>query len=437
MYCTKCGTYIDNGNICPECKHIIKEDSVLWENNTLFKGIGLRVDFFPMAAKFLLLLDVLSLGYRLLFFADLVETQDWISRFLMVYRTPFLVAEQMGTMRPMIIPVIYMVIFALRIISMAVLLAMAGVRLFEKSGFKGWKALIPFYNFSYYLRIANSQGWFLTTGAIAIAFCMGVAISGIRGDSLSYAAIISTALCAVLYIVFVYKFCKRFNCGYMLLIGLFMPGLLLLYVGWGARTAKDLNGQETDRKIGIVNIILCLLIALLASIYVKTNTNTDSSIHEIIAVGLKESMDSVLERAGIATSEEKTEEQEKNDTETEIDEREEDSEDEQTQNLSDSEETTSDQDNADYGTSSIFNSGQQTTTAKICPVCGGTGMVYSDMGTVCGICGGTGQQYIPNMYYDQIMGWTGGYMVCGGCGGSGRIGGGYVICSNCGGTGVR
>ena len=41
--------------------------------------------------------------------------------------------------------------------------------------------------------------------------------------------------------------------------------------------------------------------------------------------------------------------------------------------------------------------------------------------TVCPICSGTGQQYIPNMYYDQIMGWQGGYISCSGCGGSGQI----------------
>lgn len=59
-----------------------------------------------------------------------------------------------------------------------------------------------------------------------------------------------------------------------------------------------------------------------------------------------------------------------------------------------------------------------------CPSCGGAGRF------TCGICGGTGQQYIPNLYYDAVMGWTGGYQGCGGCGGSGG-----TVCSTCGGTG--
>ena len=59
-----------------------------------------------------------------------------------------------------------------------------------------------------------------------------------------------------------------------------------------------------------------------------------------------------------------------------------------------------------------------------CPNCGGMGRF------TCGICGGSGQQYIPNMFYDPVMGWTGGYQGCGGCGGSGG-----TVCPSCGGSG--
>lgn len=65
----------------------------------------------------------------------------------------------------------------------------------------------------------------------------------------------------------------------------------------------------------------------------------------------------------------------------------------------------------------------------LCGTCGGYGQITDGNATVCDLCGGTGQQYNPNLYYDAMMGWTGGYMVCSGCGGSGYIGNvSYVAC---------
>lgn len=78
----------------------------------------------------------------------------------------------------------------------------------------------------------------------------------------------------------------------------------------------------------------------------------------------------------------------------------------------------------------------------LCPNCGGNGSIEisaGSTGTVCAICGGTGQQYIPNLYYDTVMGWTGGYIGCSGCGGSGYIGSAaptYATCETCMGRGI-
>ncbi len=73
----------------------------------------------------------------------------------------------------------------------------------------------------------------------------------------------------------------------------------------------------------------------------------------------------------------------------------------------------------------------------ICPSCGGSGQIMDGTGTACAICGGTGQQYIPNLYFDAVMGWTGGYIGCSGCGGSGYIGNvSYHVCENCHGIGL-
>lgn len=78
---------------------------------------------------------------------------------------------------------------------------------------------------------------------------------------------------------------------------------------------------------------------------------------------------------------------------------------------------------------------QQITNDHLCNICNGTGSVLSGNAVACAICGGTGQQYIPNLYYDTVMGWTGGYIGCSGCGGSGYTSG-YNICSNCNGLGI-
>lgn len=72
----------------------------------------------------------------------------------------------------------------------------------------------------------------------------------------------------------------------------------------------------------------------------------------------------------------------------------------------------------------------------VCGNCGGSGQIPSGNDLACAICGGTGQQYIPNLYYDAVMGWTGGYTGCSGCGGSGYISGGYAICNMCEGCGI-
>lgn len=81
---------------------------------------------------------------------------------------------------------------------------------------------------------------------------------------------------------------------------------------------------------------------------------------------------------------------------------------------------------------------QKITEEHLCNICNGTGSVLSADAVACAICGGTGQQYMPNLYYDAVMGWTGGYIGCSGCSGCGGSGytSGYNICSNCNGIGI-
>lgn len=70
-----------------------------------------------------------------------------------------------------------------------------------------------------------------------------------------------------------------------------------------------------------------------------------------------------------------------------------------------------------------------------CSTCGGSGIIASSNQVTCSICGGTGQQYIPNMYYDNVMGWYGGYTICSGCSGAGYTTG-YDLCGTCSGLGI-
>ncbi len=81
----------------------------------------------------------------------------------------------------------------------------------------------------------------------------------------------------------------------------------------------------------------------------------------------------------------------------------------------------------------LYNS-EEVIQKTYCSNCGGSGTIYTG-GSVCGICGGTGQQYIPNAYYDNIMGWQGQWQMCSGCAGAGHFGGTSEICSNCHGYG--
>ena len=74
----------------------------------------------------------------------------------------------------------------------------------------------------------------------------------------------------------------------------------------------------------------------------------------------------------------------------------------------------------------------------VCHHCSGSGQVSSNGSAMsCGICGGSGQQYIPNLYFDQIMGWQGGYVCCSGCGGSGVTNVSWSTCPFCEGSGLR
>lgn len=71
-----------------------------------------------------------------------------------------------------------------------------------------------------------------------------------------------------------------------------------------------------------------------------------------------------------------------------------------------------------------------------CSTCGGAGSISTGGTQTCGICGGLGQQYVPNLYYDAVLGWQGGTIACSGCGGAGHTGATYSTCHTCGGIGV-
>ena len=80
------------------------------------------------------------------------------------------------------------------------------------------------------------------------------------------------------------------------------------------------------------------------------------------------------------------------------------------------------------------NNNIETYSSHVCSTCGGNGQIVTST-YVCPICGGTGWQWIPNLYYDGIMGWQGGNIGCSGCAGRGRTEY-YGICPDCNGSGM-
>src|ERR1051326_7483707 len=56
--------------------------------------------------------------------------------------------------------------------------------LFEKAGYKGWQALVPFYNYIIWLRIIEKPNWWLVF--LFIPFINMIALLLMRGDLANY-----------------------------------------------------------------------------------------------------------------------------------------------------------------------------------------------------------------------------------------------------------
>lgn len=127
-----------------------------------------------------------------------------------------------------------------------VLMAIAGWKMFEKAGEKGWKALIPIYNTYIFYRIVKMTNWFwamliisLVVSLITNALGQGTQLQTI--DPSTSAGVVSLilmlAMCALgLYVSILYavRTARAFGHGVGFAIGLFfLSGIFMLILGFG------------------------------------------------------------------------------------------------------------------------------------------------------------------------------------------------------------
>src|ERR1700722_7187908 len=93
-----------------------------------------------------------------------------------------------------ILPVIYVIILA----------TVAGLyKIFEKAGEKGWKALIPIYNYHIWLKILKRPWWWIFIFLIpGVGFMMMMVVSGITSESFGKKGSWQMILSGILFFIF-------------------------------------------------------------------------------------------------------------------------------------------------------------------------------------------------------------------------------------------
>ena len=451
---------------CVSCHNVCEEENRIWKKNRIVTGTGLRTNYKPFVIKLLLLMDLLAWGSYFLFYIE-------PSKIALILR---------------------LILFAFRNFLVIMVVALAAVRMFYKAGIKGWKALIPVINLYYALKIANNSGWFITISllSIPVAFLFD-------GSETFIIVIIIILLDLILYIKFLYGISVRYGHGVPYTIGLLLfPLLFIVCLGWSSDPAADAPYEVKSKGAqGLNATIYGLLSFAILFVVIRSYTpylplyieNTKDSWNTIF----KQESDTHPLELEASDSEESNVEKQPQKTSIEITQEwynavlNAESFEEANIYLCQDEDITLRQEMYDSikqigaanissakvletrdGISAALISYSADTSsdtqysflmyyedennnivccqdqdlrntiinAHLCTYCGGSGSVASGGMTICPICNGIGQQYIPNLYYDAVMGWTGGYIVCSGCGGSGQTGS-YSICTWCAGTGIR
>lgn len=109
-------------------------------------------------------------------------------------------------------------------------------KMFEKAGEKGWKSLIPVYNFYIYYKISWKTSWFFVALILSIAY-------GILGSATTMVpaavATICSLICAILDIIQSIKLSKSFGHGVPFGLGVWLiQPVFLMIVGFGKSEYK-------------------------------------------------------------------------------------------------------------------------------------------------------------------------------------------------------
>ena len=127
-----------------------------------------------------------------------------------------------------------------------IFLIIAGWKMFEKAGEKGWKALIPIYNTYIFYKIVGMKNWFWATLIVSFAISLITSLLG-QGtqintmDMSTGAGVFSfiltlgmTIFALVVTIMYVNRTSKAFGHGVGFAVGLFfLSGIFMLILGFG------------------------------------------------------------------------------------------------------------------------------------------------------------------------------------------------------------
>ncbi len=127
-----------------------------------------------------------------------------------------------------------------------VLLVIAGWKVFEKAGEKGWKSLIPIYNTYIFYKIVGMKKWFwaILIASFVISFVTTLMGQGTQIQDMNtatgvgvFSVILTTAMFILAFAVSVMyslRTSRVFGHGYLFAFGLFfLSGIFLLVLGFG------------------------------------------------------------------------------------------------------------------------------------------------------------------------------------------------------------
>ena len=125
-----------------------------------------------------------------------------------------------------------------------ILLIIAGWKVFEKAGEKGWKTLIPIYNYYIFYKIVGMKNWFWALFIASIVISVLTASTGQSTQTLDFSTgagvfagilmIALTIFAIIASIIYAMRTSKAFGHGIAFAVGIFfLSGIFLLILGFG------------------------------------------------------------------------------------------------------------------------------------------------------------------------------------------------------------